>query len=898
MSAAGSPPSQDMGQQELLQHLLGSAERTPCMQLVLDTDWSTTPAGPVPSWPATLQTALSTALTSRFPMLVMAGPELTMVYNDGYAPMLGDRHPAAMGQPLHQVWSDVWPTIAPMIADVVDGQRANYFGDLELSMTRNGYDEQTFFTFSYSPLLDATGAVVGVLDTALETTSQVLAARRLELVQHTSAVAGRQHPDVAAACTAVLQALDGAPDIAHAGIYLRGDALVGGPLAPQVFGLPAEAAAVLQPVLTNLPAGDLLEDPTDVWGEPSAPAASPVARTITLPLHAAGTEEAVGVLVVRTHAQLPVDEDYRVTLRLLAAQVATAVGNARVNADAARSTRLLETMSAAFCSVDREWRCTYLNGPAEELLRLTRDQAVGKVMWDLFPAAEHSIIGQTYRQVLATGQPATFDAYYPAPLDTWFDIRVTPDADGLSVFFLDITDRVQQQQRTELLAQVTAELTGMLDAETAVARLAELVVPRLGDWSLVTVVGEEQHGNATRRSLRDVGAWHTDPQLRPVVRRYADTRIPALTDQSFLARALAEDAIVQAGSGAAAQIRAVLHPGEAADLIAELAPESITVLPMRGRGRITGLLTLFGGPGRAPLTGADLAAAADLAARAGLALDNARLYTEQAGLAATLQRSLLTSPPEPDHAQVVVRYEPAAQAAQVGGDWYDAFLQHDGATMIVIGDVAGHDTAAAAAMGQLRGLLRGIATYSGAGPADVLRGLDTSMQVLQITTLATAAIARFEQTPDEVERGVTRMIWANAGHPPPIVINPDGTHRILAPWKGELLLGVNADTTRTEQVTTLDRGATVLLYTDGLIERRTSDLDDGLARLTNAITELGDATLDDLCDGIITRMVDGRPDDDIALVAVRLHRQDRPRPTEAGPRNVPDGVPKPAHPAR
>jgi len=890
----------DSREQDLLQHLLGSGDRTQCMQLVLDTDWSRTAAGAVHTWPVTLQSALSTAMTSKFPMLVMVGPELTMVYNDGYAPILGDRHPAAMGRPLAKVWSDVWPTIAPMITAVIDGQRGNYFADLELLMTRNGYEEQTFCTFSYSPVIDGSGTVLGVLDTVLETTGQVLATRRLGLVQRVAAVAGRQHPDVGAACAAALEALRDAPDIAHAGIYLRGDAPAGGSPAPQVIGLPASTAAVLEPVLLGLRPGDLLEDLPDLWSDlAAAHAESPVARTIALPLLPAGVNEAVGTLLVRTHPQLPVDEDYRVALRLVAAQVATAVGNARVNADAARSTRLLETMSAAFTSLDADWCYTYLNGPAEALLGLTREQAVGQRVWDLFPAAEHSVIGQTYRDVLATGQSATFDAFYPAPLDTWFDIRVTPDAGGLSVFFIDISDRVQQQQRIELLAQVTAELTGMLDAETAVARLAELVVPQLGDWSLVTVVGDEhQHAGGTRRSLRDVGAWHVDPDLLPLVRRYADTRIPALTDQSFLARALADDATVHVSAGAADQIRAVLHAGEAADLITELAPESITVLPMRGRGRITGLLTLFAGPGRAPLTDTDLAAAADIAARAGLALDNARLYTEQAGLAATLQRSLLTSPPQPDHAQVVVRYEPAAHAAQVGGDWYDAFLQHDGATMIVIGDVAGHDTAAAAAMGQIRGLLRGIATYSGNGPAEVLRGLDASMQVLQINTLATAAVARFEQTPDEVDRGVTRMIWANAGHPPPIVLNPDGTHHVLAPWKGELLLGVEPTTTRTEQVTTLDRGATVLLYTDGLIERRHADLDAGLAQLTHTITELSDATLDDLCDGIIERMVDGRPDDDVALVAVRLHRQDQPRPAEAGPQRVPDGVPEPAHPAQ
>src|SRR5919202_3648367 len=120
-------------------------------------------------------------------------------------------------------------------------------------------------------------------------------------------------------------------------------------------------------------------------------------------------------------------------------------------------------------------------------------------------------------------------------------------------------------------------------------------------------------------------------------------------------------------------------------------------------------------------------------------------------------------------------------------------------------------------MGQLRGLLRGIATYSDAPPVEVLRGLDVSMAVLQTHVLATAAVARFEQTGDERERGVTRMRWANAGHLPPLVINPDGSIAELASWSGDLLLGVDPGTRRHESVVTLDRGAAVLLYTDGLV---------------------------------------------------------------------------------
>jgi serine phosphatase RsbU (regulator of sigma subunit) len=135
------------------------------------------------------------------------------------------------------------------------------------------------------------------------------------------------------------------------------------------------------------------------------------------------------------------------------------------------------------------------------------------------------------------------------------------------------------------------------------------------------------------------------------------------------------------------------------------------------------------------------------------------------------------------------------------------------------------------------------------------------------------------------------MRWANAGHLPPLVVNPDGTVAELATWRGDLLLGVDVDACRRESVVTLDRGSTVLLYTDGLIERRDADLDAGLVRLRDALIELADLPLDELLDEVLDRLVHGRPDDDVALVAVRLHRQDRPRPVEAGPNRVPPTVP-------
>jgi GAF domain-containing protein len=560
---------------------------------------------------------------------------------------------------------------------------------------------------------------------------------------------------------------------------------------------------------------------------------------------------------------------------------------------AARVTRVLEAMPAGFYSLDREWRFTHVNAEAERLLGRSREDLLGRVIWDDWPAALDSPFEDSYRVAVRTGKPVAFDAYYPAPLNGWYELRAWPSPDGLSVYFLEVTERRRIQERAErsaqrlaILAQVSAELAGTLDAKSATSRLPRLVVPALADFCIVTVVDPDGRP-------RDVGSWHSDPAGRPLLERYSAVRLEAMPAISPVARALVSGDVVREASTA---VRDMLPPGEARDLLEQLAPATVAVLPLRGRGRTLGLLTLYFRTGTAP-SDEDVATAQDVADRAGLALDNARLYGAQQQLAEGLQRSLLTEPPEPDHAEIAVRYMPAAEAARVGGDWYDAFLQPGGTTMLVIGDVVGHDTAAAAAMGQLRGLLRGIATYSDAGPVEVLRGLDASMTTLQTRTLATAAVARFEQTPDELERGVTRMRWANAGHLPPLVINPDGSVAELANWKGDLLLGVDPDTLRRESVVTLDRDSTVLLYTDGLIERRDADLDAGLVRLRDTLMELAGRPLEELLDEVIERLVHGRPEDDVAIVAVRLHRQDRPRPAEAGPNRVPPDVPPDRAPA-
>ena len=553
-------------------------------------------------------------------------------------------------------------------------------------------------------------------------------------------------------------------------------------------------------------------------------------------------------------------------VRLLAASHdISAVHDARV-----RLTRVLESMPAAFVSFDQDWRFTYANSESERLLGLDREQLLGGLLWELYPATVGSVYETNYRQAVATNTPVTFQAFYPAPLDAWYEVLAWPTTDGLSLYFLNITLRVAAQRladqaadRWALLAQITEALLTSLDGDEAVGQLAPLLVPALADWCIVTVA-EEDSRNGAPRGVRDVGSWHVDPAARPLVERYSTARRALLTLDSPFQEVLRTG---QVWTGQLQDGASLLPPGEARDLFLTLAPHHLTVLPLRDRHHTVGLLTLFNGQARGPLTPNDLATAGEVADRAGMSLDNARLFAQQRQMAETLQRSLLSEPSSSPELAVAVRYRPAAEAARVGGDWYDAFTKTEGETLVVIGDVVGHDASAAAAMGQIRALLRGIAVRTGDSPAQILRGVDEVLATLEVDATATAVVARVQLDAGD---GLAQLCWSNAGHPPPMLLLGDGTAQLLERPEADLMLGIDPGTARTESTVILPPGATVLLYTDGLVERRGESLDDGLHTLRDTLSRLTDLTADQLCDQVLHLLLPGQTEDDVALLAFGL----------------------------
>jgi serine phosphatase RsbU (regulator of sigma subunit) len=259
------------------------------------------------------------------------------------------------------------------------------------------------------------------------------------------------------------------------------------------------------------------------------------------------------------------------------------------------------------------------------------------------------------------------------------------------------------------------------------------------------------------------------------------------------------------------------------------------------------------------------AQAADVAAREWQRTQ--QLLEERSSVAETLQRAMLPQLPEPDGLQMAGRYLPAHGNDRVGGDWFDGFCTADDVTVLAIGDTVGHDIAAAADMSQLRTLLRGYAVDRGEVPSDTMQRLDRAMARLPVSAIASIVLARIEPArPD----GSRRLRWTNAGHPPPLLLRPDGTVDVLrtAP---DMLVGIDPTRPRRDHATDLPAGGTLLLYTDGLIERRSTgqDIDAGIAALAATLGGLQELPVDAILDRVLAPVRYDR-EDDIAALAIRV----------------------------
>jgi serine/threonine-protein kinase RsbW len=479
-----------------------------------------------------------------------------------------------------------------------------------------------------------------------------------------------------------------------------------------------------------------------------------------------------------------------------------------------------------------------------------------------FPLAERSVITDAIRsgETVVIGAASDYEERYPA----FAHVRRETEVNAV------VSIPLLGAQRNEVLGAlaVSARSPDALghtrrQLAVAVAEQAALALERAqlqieadqaaADAALLAYLGEElELPTTTRGRAQELVRALADElgALSSVHLLDADgaPEIVAVDSASDLA-SVADDDLERLAASALASERSVL------ELLGGLR---IHAIALRARARALGALTIAVRPED---TRVDAILLQRVATRAALALDNALLYERERDVSHSLQLSLLGGQPAPGRrTDVASAYLPATEALEIGGDWYDVLDLPGGARAFVVGDVVGHGLEAAKAMGQLRGAVRALAPIG--SPTDLLRNLDLFVDSVPEASMATLAYVHLDP-----ESG--RIRYACAGHPPPLVVGPDGATRYL--WDGRSTpLGCSLGSTRAESEDALAHGETVVLYTDGLVERRNVGLDAMLARLADAAREAAGSSPARLVDGVLSTMLADSLEDDVCMLAFRL----------------------------
>ncbi|MFI7612090.1 SpoIIE family protein phosphatase [Nonomuraea terrae] len=306
-----------------------------------------------------------------------------------------------------------------------------------------------------------------------------------------------------------------------------------------------------------------------------------------------------------------------------------------------------------------------------------------------------------------------------------------------------------------------------------------------------------------------------------------------------------------------------LAPPGAEEWFRRVGANSVALVPVIVDGAVAAVLDAVICGDKEPITEADVELLRRMLDHAHAHLSNAMRFQRTQRVALALQDCLLPDPPDVPGLEITARYRASASAVEIGGDWYDSFMLPDGAAILTIGDVVGHDLAAAVTMSQLRNMLRGLAMDRREPPGDILRRLNIATESLYSDGTATCVLARLK-----ADDGAWELEYSVAGHPPPLLVTGDGTARFLRGARNPLL-GIGYDQPRTSAVAELPPGGTLLLYTDGLVEVPGENLARGLDRLRRHAAALARAPVGDFCDELLVRMPLSMKDD-IAMIAVRL----------------------------
>ncbi|WP_314618000.1 SpoIIE family protein phosphatase [Streptomyces stackebrandtii] len=502
---------------------------------------------------------------------------------------------------------------------------------------------------------------------------------------------------------------------------------------------------------------------------------------------------------------------------------------------------------------------------------------VGRRLTEVVPGVNAVSLESLMRQVLDSGT-AVVDARRvgrtPADPDRdhiW-SCSYAPLSDpteeplGLIASLVDITESQEAhieveraRHRFALLAEAGARIGTTLDLEQTAEEVVRFLVPQLADSAdvqmLEAVLEPDDPAASTRGVLRRLAAGFPDPT--------APTSLLTAGQTFQLPLDSAYEQVVARGRPTnlyTSDLPALFTDPRTEALRTYFATRigSARLVPLVARGKVLGAVTVTRLRTREPFDEQDCVLIDEVVARAALNIDNARLYTTQREAALTLQRSLTNSAlPAVTGLELTGRYLPAS-AHDVGGDWFDVIALPGGRTGLVIGDVMGHGIHAAAVMGQLRTAVRTLARHD-IDPARMLSSLDAVVADLGEDEMATCVYAVHDPATGS-------WVIARAGHPPPALATPDGAITFLEGPPGTPL-GTGSRDFGTEEVALPD-GGLLVLYTDGLIEARDRDLDEGMSQLAHALRDL-DRPLDTLCDEVLAQLLAGPAQDDVAILMAR-----------------------------
>ncbi|MBB6414560.1 SpoIIE family protein phosphatase [Streptomyces sp. AK010] len=545
--------------------------------------------------------------------------------------------------------------------------------------------------------------------------------------------------------------------------------------------------------------------------------------------------------------------------------------------------------------MDLEMRYVWVNDTLERFGGVPREQRLGRRLRDLLPGLQGETLEGVMRKVLTTGVPVTDYEYLGW---SWADphrqhaystsffplVDANDSVTGLCYMVMDVTERWNARRLLSLVSEAGTSIGRTLDVMRTAQELADFAVPRFADFVIVDLLEPVLSGEGQ-------GTWLPDPgpaPARPVMRRAGMSSVrpgcpeavartgdkvdfvPPPHDANLLVNG---EPIFIPALDPSDPLWITEQPARTAS-IREFGLHSLISVPMRARNTVLGLATFARSVNPTSFQQDDVLLARELVARAALCVDNARRYTREHTAAVTLQRSLLPHALTGGTAlEVASQYLPADASGGVGGDWFDVIPLSGARVGLVVGDVVGHGITAAATMGRLRTAVQTLADMD-LSPDELLAHLDDL--VLRLSEESTSDPA--DQTATAflgatclyaVYDPVTqRCTLARAGHPPPVVVTPDGQFSFPElPAGPPLGLGSMAfEATEIE----LPEYSIFGLYTDGLVEGTDRDIEGGMSRLGHLLCSTG-PDLETLCANAVRRLVPAPQPDDVALLLARAH---------------------------